>query len=368
MHDEVLALLASGGKRKLRASSLLAYGDEESRFEAAVLFHEAADIEARALSLLEDVAPETRLRAAVERCACLVMGFDVVEAARAFREVEEVSAAVPQEAADAHRDRLDRLYFAARQDLTELVKRAPVLVSSRFRWEEIAEPDRPRARAELETLLKRFPGESAFHLVDARAALDERRLDDLSRAVSRAYRLCPGNPLLRAYMLLVTAQSIAHPDSTATREEAAAELDSAYQELHREPADGVVYLGFMMASLAAFVAAFYAGEDAELHGERARWAAEVGAQRSSIVSGIREQIEGMRLFITLLTTQPKMLTTIIEDTLREALRDSHVVQEPSGGLPQQKAASLIRGVISEASRRLTPSAELAALSELALAA
>ncbi|WP_437878746.1 hypothetical protein [Sorangium sp. So ce513] len=369
MHDEYLASLASGGKRKLRANSLLAYGDEESRFEAAVLFHEAARIEAHALSLLEDVAPETRLRAAVERCACLVMGFDVVEAARAFREVEELSAAVPQETADAHRDRLDRLYFAARQDLTELLKRAPVLVTSRFRWEDIAETDRPRARAELETLLQRFPGESTFHLVDARAALDERRLDDLSRAVRRAHRLCPDNPRLRAYMLLETAQSIAHAGSVTTREEAEAELDRTYQELSREPADGVVYLGFMMASLAAFLAAFYAGEGADLHGKRARWAAEVGAQRSSSVSGeLREQFEGMRLFIELLTTQPKMLTMIIEDTLREALRDSLVVQKPSGGVPQQKAASLIRGVISEASRWLTPSAELAALSELALAA
>ncbi|WP_437718795.1 hypothetical protein WMF45_21705 [Sorangium sp. So ce448] len=369
MHDEYLASLASGGKRKLRANSLLAYGDEESRFEAAVLFHEAADIEARALSLLEDVAPETRLRAAVERCACLVMGFDVVEAARAFRAVEEASAAVPQEVADAHRDRLDRLYFAARQDLTELLKRAPVLVSSRFRWEEIAEPDRPRARAEIETLLQRFPGESTFHLIDAMAALDERRIDDLGRALRRALRLCPDNPVLRAHMLLVTALSIAHPGSAMAREEAEAELEKTYQDLNREPTDGVVYLGFMTASLAAFLAAFYAGEDASVHGERARWAADIGAHRPSVVSWeVRNHIEGMKQIVKLLTTEPQMMSAFIEDSLREVLRDSHIVQDPGGGPPKPKAASLIGGVISAASRWLTPSAELAALSELALAA
>ncbi|KYG04186.1 hypothetical protein BE21_48190 [Sorangium cellulosum] len=369
-HDGYVALLASGGKRKLRANSLLAYGDEESRFEAAVLFHEAAEIERRALSLLEDAAPETRLRAAVERCACLVMGFDVVEAARAFREVEEASAAVPQETANAHRDRLDPLYFAARQDLTELLKRAPVLVSSRFRWEGIAETDRSRARAELDALLQRFPGESTFHLVDARAALDERRFDALGRAVRRAHRLCPDNPLLRAYMLLVTAQSIAYPGSATTREEAEAELDTAYQELNREPADGLVYLGFMTASLAAFLAAFYAGEDAaEVHGKRARWAAEVAAQRRSIISeDIGKYIEAAGPLIELLTTQPQMLTAIIENTLREALLNSDVGRASGESLQQLKAASLIRGVISQASRWLTPSAELAELSELALAA
>jgi hypothetical protein len=370
MHDGYLALLASGGKRKLRANSLLAYGDEESRFEAAVLFHEAADIERRALSLLEDVEPETRLRATVERCACLVMGFDVVEAARAFREVEEASAAVPQETADAHRDRLDRLYFAARQDLTEVLKRAPVLTSSRFRWEEIAETDRPRARAELDTLLQRFPGESTFHLVDARAALDERRFDDLGRAVRRAHRLCPDNPLLRAYLLLVTAQSIAYPGSATTREEAEAELDRTYQELNREAADGVVYLGFMTASLAAFVAAFYAGEEAaEVHGKRARWAAEIGAQRRSIISeDIGKHIEAARPFIELLTKQPQMLTAIIESTLREVLLNSDIGRASGESLQQPKAASLIQAVISQASRWLTPSAELSELSELALAA
>ena len=72
MNRDYSALISASGKLKLKATALLGYGDRESRFEAAVLFHDAVRLEAPALALLPEPPPEVRLANAIERWACLV--------------------------------------------------------------------------------------------------------------------------------------------------------------------------------------------------------------------------------------------------------------------------------------------------------
>lgn len=65
---EYRSLLAPAGKAKMRAGALLAHGDDEGRFEAAVLLHDAARSELRAVDALDAPSIETRLTARVEAC------------------------------------------------------------------------------------------------------------------------------------------------------------------------------------------------------------------------------------------------------------------------------------------------------------
>jgi len=357
--DEYLALVAKSGKRKFRATSLLPYGDEQSRFEAAVLFHEAAAIEGQALSLLDDLSIEVRLGAAIEQCACLVLGLDVVDSARAWREVEEISAGLPAEVASAHRDRLDPLYQEARRDLFKLLERAPILVRAKFQWEKVAEPDKPGARAEIAALLDRFPGEAMFHLIAAKAAIDEARIDELRWAVQRAHRLLPGSPLLRAYWLVMLGDLLAYPDATMSQTEAEDELARTYEDLQRRPADAVVYLGFIFASLAAFYVTRSRGEDAEVHQQRALWAAEEGAKQPSVISqDVHTYFLAAGHLISLLTAKMDAVMSIFEVMVREWLRNSGLDQPHDHGASQSTPASLIRIIALSAGRGLPPSQAL----------
>lgn len=327
--EQYLALKATGGKRKIKATALLAYGDDESRFEAAVLLHEAAGIEKRALSLLDNPSLEVLLRAAVERCGCLVEGLDVAEAALAWREVEALSLVVAPSVVRAHRERIEPLYQASRRDFEELLGRAPLLRAAQFRWDLIAAPDKHKARVELEALLGRFPGEATFHLVASRAAIDERRLDEAARAVHRAGRLLPGNPLVRAHEILLAAYTLAYADSSAARAEAAEELARAHVELQREPADAAVYLGFMMASLVAYLVALHRGEDTQIHRERAGWAALQGEARSSaVLEDVHRRIEVTRSLTETLTAEPEALEDVLEKVLRDAFRGGGLTPMP----------------------------------------
>ena len=189
--------------------------------------------------------------------------------------------------------------------------------------------------------------------------MEEERLDEANRALQRAHRLLPGSPLLRAHRLLVVANSLAYPDAAMSRTEAEGELDRTYEDLQREPAGAVVYLGFMMASLAAFLVTFFRGEDASVHRQRADWAAEEGAKRPSIVSqDLGQHIEAAGLLIRLLTAKPDAFMSIIEVAARDTLRSIGVERPLDRGTPQSTGASLIRGVMLNAARWLPPSPAL----------
>ena len=99
-------LLIPVGKARLHARTLLAEGDPAERFEAAVLLHDAARAELRALQALEDPSIKTRLAARVEACGCLLLGLDVLSAIPVWRDVEQIA----QERLAGHSPGLDLLY------------------------------------------------------------------------------------------------------------------------------------------------------------------------------------------------------------------------------------------------------------------
>lgn len=79
-----------------------------ARHDAAVLYHAAARAEQRTLLVLEAPSPEARLASAIERCACLIEGFDAMVVLEiAWADVLVASSAVPERTAAAMRSRID---------------------------------------------------------------------------------------------------------------------------------------------------------------------------------------------------------------------------------------------------------------------
>lgn len=298
------ALLEASGKLKLKATSLMAYGDDESRFDAAVLFHDAARLEARALALLPDPPPRVRLASAIERCGCLLEGLDVVQAIHAWQEVEQQSRAVPREEAEALRARIDPLYHAMQRDRAEATSKAPVLTAANFVWSDVPEADRSRVAGEISAVLSRFPGDAVAYFISAMAALHDQRLDDAARAIQRASRLRPDDPFFRGLALLLLPITM---DATELEKR----LAQTYDDLRREPADGMVYLGFVVASLGAF----FAGARPAVQKDRALWAAGEGATRPSKIQGVK-RFFALAPVLELIMDDPERLEPILREVLR----------------------------------------------------
>lgn len=120
--------LGVSAQHKVRALSLLAEGGEEATRTAVTLLHEAWRAERRALRVLEAPSPETRLRAAVEACGCLVDARDpslVLDLA--WGEVLDASTAVSPAAAASIRRRLDPKVNALIREYSDAADRAPEL-------------------------------------------------------------------------------------------------------------------------------------------------------------------------------------------------------------------------------------------------
>lgn len=98
----------ASSKLKMKARSHLLDWDPEDPafegcgFEAAVLFHQAERLEHAAILSLVDATDETRLNAAIERCACLVEGLDPLDAAQVWGEALELAARLPTETRAAY--------------------------------------------------------------------------------------------------------------------------------------------------------------------------------------------------------------------------------------------------------------------------
>jgi hypothetical protein len=322
-HEDYLVKKSLAGKRKLRGTALLAYGDDESRFEAAVLFHEAARLEQEAVGLSGAMTPEERLGATVERCGCLIDGLAPTEAVAAWKEVEDLTRDVPADVAAALRRRLDPEYEAMTRALDEARRGAPVLTAAELRWRAVPAEKKPEARAELAELRRSFPGEAGFHLIEFAAALEQGRLDEAGRAALRAYRLRPEEPNLRCLMLMTAGEALP-PDQLE------ALLERTHEDLKRAPADGLVYFGFALASLDAASAG--AGE---LHRRRALWAAETGtAQPSSVQSeGARAALSVLAVFVRLLVETPDVLVSLFDVVLESAgIRLPEPATMPSRGM------------------------------------
>jgi hypothetical protein len=154
--------LGVSAQHKVRALSLLAEGGEEATRTAVTLLHEAWRAERRALRVLEAPSPETRLRAAVEACGCLVDARDpslVLDPA--WGEVLDASTAVSAAAAASIRRRLDPKVNALIREYSEAADRAPELfrlLADEAAW-RTPRAVRETARRQAEQMVQTFPGD-----------------------------------------------------------------------------------------------------------------------------------------------------------------------------------------------------------------
>lgn len=162
--DPYQLALADSTRLKLRGSAVLAEGGVDAGYNAAVLFHEAARAEARALAAIAAPSAETRLRSAIERTGCLIAGRDpsaVMESA--WPQVLEISDEVSSRIAGALRARID-----ARMEEFLREYRAAVSATPDF-WECVRAPGKPTGKAvrQLDQLIRRFPGDPRLWTVKA---------------------------------------------------------------------------------------------------------------------------------------------------------------------------------------------------------
>jgi len=236
---EYRSLLAPAGKAKMRAGALLAEGDGEGRFEAAVLLHDAARAELRAVDALDAPSIETRLAAQVEACGCLLLGLDPVGSIALWRGVEQLALGIAPEAGEAMLARLRPQVEKERRAVRALWKKSPTLVRARtFHPTQTGRP--AQARRELDALLARFPGCAPFWVG---RAVDRGQAGDAAAAwdaVTRARRLEPETPSIEALELWLLPFAF-------DAEEARRRLDPRRAGLDRAPPE--LCLGLALAEL-----------------------------------------------------------------------------------------------------------------------
>lgn len=209
-------LLAQTSAMKLSAPRLRV-GSDDGPFEAAVVLHEAARIEARAVASLGPVDAATRLRAAVERCGTLLEAGDATTVVReAWPQALEVAEALPAEVARLHLWAVEPTVRRLLDALDEMVERWPHLAQLQAALSGQGRAPVGALRRELHAYLKRFPGDGAawlyLALVEWRLAKD---VDAAWVAVTRLRRL---EPQLDAAMLVELGVAIEVLPSSELRE------------------------------------------------------------------------------------------------------------------------------------------------------
>lgn len=232
--DPYLLALADGTRLKLRGSAVLAEGGADSGYTAAVLFHEAARAEARALAATAAPSAETRLRSAIERTGCLMDGRDpsaVTE--RAWPQVLEISDEVAPSVAKALRVRIDTRMAEFLREYSAAANAAPDF------WERVRGPGKFSAKAtrQLDQLLRKFPGDPRLWTMKAFAALGEGSSLRALEYVRRAQKLFweEGHPegpegMAPAMELILAAKLL-------KRSEAQAAFDAAFARVRFGTAD-----------------------------------------------------------------------------------------------------------------------------------
>lgn len=220
---------AESGKLKLRATALLAEGGSDERFEAACLLHHAARAEARALRILDAPLPSVRVTSAIERCACLVEGFDPPGAALAWGEVLDALRWAPDTAAAAARDPIDVKRRVQARAWSRAIAASPAYARavSGAVWIPTMRDPRERLLPELKALLERFPGVAELWLV---LAANEEAEGDFAAAwlsVEQARRLDPEGPQAWAMSLSIAAQALGQADADAQLVQVHAAVESA---------------------------------------------------------------------------------------------------------------------------------------------
>jgi len=293
-----LALLEAG-KLKLAARATLAEGGPDARYEAAVLYHAAARAEQRALLALESPSPEARLASAIERCACLILGFDASAVLDSgWADVLVTSTAVEEKKAAAMRARIDEMMPIFLERYQEARARAPALDA----WTKAGgPPGAPRSvHRELDRFLKVFPGEAFVWALRSSSYFYGGDVDAAWDSIHRALKLSPQEPSFLGWELQLVSKHL-------PRAQAETRLAGAYPEIERGEASAEVCGGFIIAAMdlaaksprrvelleQAFHAAMEAGRTAPSQSEARRL-------YRAMELGLREMLAGRRPEISIL--------------------------------------------------------------------
>lgn len=292
--DAYKLALAGTGRLKMRALALLAEGTGESKFEAAVLLHEVARAEQRAIRALEGASNEVRLASAVERCWCLLEGLDPYGAGNAYGEVLAASNGVPLARATAFRARLEPKFKKVHADYANALSRSPTFrQASRGRTSSAITP----TEAEVEALLRLFPGMPWLWF---QRSLIARRPADAWRFVRAAAKLDPDDNAYLAGSLRIASRAL-------SKAELVDFLDATHDTV-RSPdasADACLYYAFAQVERAQNEvgkgrdASLRRAQDACLDGESrapSRRSAEVGLRRTLLALrlAVTEELAGRR--------------------------------------------------------------------------
>jgi hypothetical protein len=210
LHDVYAVNLASGGKLKMRATGLLAEGTPDAVFKACVLLHEAARFQQLALEALPTCPAVTRLSSLAEECWCFVEGRDPPRAGEVWGDLLHAREGVDVPTARAILSRLTPQFEAAQKTFAAAVNSSPVLVAIGKTGIVAGQslPANNKARKELTTLLRQFPGATSFWWMQYR--LSEAAGDKKSawQALAKARQLAPHDPRFAAMSLLVAAWAL----------------------------------------------------------------------------------------------------------------------------------------------------------------
>ena len=212
--------LVEAGKLKLAAKARLAEGGETARYEAAVLYHAAVRAEHRTLLAMETPSPEARLANAIERCACLIEGFDAMFVLEvAWADVLVASSAVLEKTAAAMRTRVDAKMSEFVSRYTKMLAKVPAFKASI----EAGDPWRAPPR-EIDRFLKVFPGDARVWSIRGDAYLQSGDVTAAWEALQRARELMPAETV---YVALELALIPRHLPSA----QAEARLDGIYTQI-----------------------------------------------------------------------------------------------------------------------------------------
>ena len=291
--------LANSGKLKLRAKALLAEGDPEQAVEVAVLLHDAARAEARAVASIESPPAETRLAAAIEECWCLLEGGDPVSAALVWGRLDAVADGVAPDVASSMRARLSAFYDARARAYGEQISRCKTLQQMRPTGSLVpaTKTMRKALLRELDALLAEFPGLASVWWARYRIKEFDGDFAAAIGALRNARRLQPDNDRFAAQSLLVVAE---HAPS-----EADATLATTLDRFGDTSAD--VCLLYALAQLRL------ARSDKKLARERCEKAARAAERGFSCVRSphTRQLLEAARLLTTeMLAGRPPTLAIL----------------------------------------------------------
>ena len=235
-----LALLEAG-KLKLAAKARLAEGGAAARYEAAVLYHAAARAEQRTLLVMEAPSPEARLANAIERCACLIEGFDatiVLEVA--WADVLVASSAVSERTAAAMRSRIDA-------SMSEFVHRYQGVLAKTPAFKAAIEAGDPwRASRsldrEIDRFLKVFPGDARVWSIRSFRHVQAGDVTAAWEAIQCARELMPEETTFVGMELELVPMHL--PPARAE-----AQLDGIYTQIERGDANVDICIGFVGAAI-----------------------------------------------------------------------------------------------------------------------